>query len=103
MNSLLWVILFLPLFGALAVALLPRQEVEQCRHVGFIFALATFLVSLALLAGFDPLDGEIQLEVLVPWISSLGVNFHVGVDGISLWLVLLTTFLTPIVVAWFFG
>jgi NADH-quinone oxidoreductase subunit M len=95
---LITAILAIPLLGAVVVALLPRDEKEQCRHVGMFFSILTFLVSLGLLASFKTTEGGMQLELAVPWVKSLGIYYHVGVDGISLWLVLLTTFLTPIVI-----
>jgi len=93
----------LPLLGALVTALLPRAEERQHRHVGMLFALATFLLSLGVLAAFDPTEGGFQLSLNVTWIAALGVGFHLGVDGISLWLVLLTTFLTPLVILSTYG
>ncbi len=97
MKILLTVILVIPLIGAIAVALLPRAERRQARHMGVFFSLVTFLVSLAILPSFKNGVAGMQLEVNVPWVKSLGINFHLGIDGISLWLVLLTTVLTPIV------
>jgi len=94
---LLTVILALPLIGAIAVALLPRQEKQQIRLMGLFFSLVTFLVSLGLLAGFRATSGAMQFELDVVWVKQFGIHYHVGVDGISLWLVLLTTVLTPIV------
>jgi len=95
---LLTAIIAIPLVGAIAVALLPKSDENQCRHFGMFFSLATFAVSLALIALFKPLEGGMQLEEVYPWVPSLGIRYHVGVDGISLWLVLLTTLLTPIVI-----
>jgi len=95
---LITILLVLPLVGALAVALLPKTEEQQHRHVGMFFTLITFVTSLGLLAGFDIKNPGMQMGLDVPWVKSLGINFHVGVDGISLFLVLLTTFLTPIVI-----
>ena len=54
-----------------------------------------FLLSLALVAGFQPTPG-MQFECLRPWIPTYGIRYHVGIDGLSLWLVILTTFLTPL-------
>jgi NADH-quinone oxidoreductase subunit M len=95
---LLTVILAIPLLGAIVVALMPKHEETGCRHMGMFFSLATFATSLGMLAAFKPTEGAMQLSLKLPWVSSLGISFHVGVDGISLWLVLLTTFLTPIVI-----
>jgi NADH-quinone oxidoreductase subunit M len=94
---LLAAVLALPLLGAIVVALLPRAEEQQARHMGFFFAAASFLVSLGVLASFNPAEAGMQLELDFPWVTSLGIRFHIGVDGINLWLVLLTTLLTPIV------
>ncbi len=96
--TLLHVILGIPLLGAFAVMMMPRQEQQACRHMGMLFSVATFLVSLGLLTSFRPSLGGMQFETSYSWIKSLGINFHLGVDGISLWLVVLTTFLTPIVI-----
>ncbi|HVY36553.1 MAG TPA: NADH-quinone oxidoreductase subunit M [Polyangia bacterium] len=98
MGVLGWITL-LPLFGALLVMLVPRDEESIHRGVGFATALATFLVSLMLLGGFESSQPGFQMEVDKVWIAPLGVRFHLGVDGISLWLVLLTTFLMPLTLA----
>ncbi|HVT07166.1 MAG TPA: NADH-quinone oxidoreductase subunit M, partial [Polyangia bacterium] len=98
MGVLGWITL-LPLFGALLVMLVPRDEESIHRGVGFATALATFLVSLMLLSGFESSQPGFQMEVDKVWIAPLGVRFHLGVDGISLWLVLLTTFLMPLTLA----
>ncbi|MBW2731801.1 MAG: NADH-quinone oxidoreductase subunit M [Deltaproteobacteria bacterium] len=94
---LLIAILAIPLVGAIAVALMPRKDEQGARHMGMVFTLLTFFVSLALIAGFKISDPGMQFEFSVPWVRSLGINFHVGIDGISLWLVLLATLLGPIV------
>ncbi|PIE19454.1 MAG: Fe-S-binding domain-containing protein [Proteobacteria bacterium] len=94
---LLIALLALPLVGAIAVALMPRADERGHRHMGMVFSCLTFLVSLGLLAGFKLKTGGMQFEASYPWVKSLGINFHVGVDGISLWLVLLATVLSPIV------
>src|SRR5690606_25436634 len=95
-------ILFLPLVGALFVMFVPREERGLARGVGLGVALLTFLVSLGALAAFDRSSGAMQLVFDKAWIPFLGAHFKLGIDGISLWLVLLTTFLTPIVLlsAW---
>ncbi|MEZ4404160.1 MAG: NADH-quinone oxidoreductase subunit M [Kofleriaceae bacterium] len=90
------VILALPLLGALFVMLVPRGEATVARGVGLVVSTATFLVSLLALTYFDGKQGGYQLATDAVWIKSLGVHWKLGIDGISLWLVLLTTFLTPI-------
>jgi NADH-quinone oxidoreductase subunit M len=90
-----WVTL-LPLFGAGLVMLVPREEESIHRGLGLFTSIVTFLVSLLILYGFDPTQAGFQLEVNKVWIEPLGIRFHLGIDGISLWLVLLTTFLVPV-------
>jgi NADH-quinone oxidoreductase subunit M len=96
-SALLPAILFLPLGGAVLLMLIPREQKALHRGIGFAVALATFGVSLLILPAFKSGVTDFQLVVDKPWIDGLGAHFKVGVDGISLWLVLLTTFLTPIV------
>jgi NADH-quinone oxidoreductase subunit M len=96
-SALLSLVVFLPLFGALVVMLLPRAEEGLCRQTGLIVALVTFFVSIGIPIAFAPDVGGFQLETNWVWIASLGANYHLGIDGISLWLVMLTTFLVPIV------
>jgi NADH-quinone oxidoreductase subunit M len=95
MGLLGWVTL-LPLFGAGLVALVPREEEAVHRGLGLFTAIVTFLVSLLILGQFEPSQAGFQLEVNKSWIEALGIRFHLGIDGISLWLVLLTTFLMPL-------
>jgi len=85
----------LPLAGALAIGLLRPENGRAARGIALASSTLTFLASLYLWFEFDPALG-IQFEVQIPWMSSLGTSYHVGVDGISVLLVLLTTFLTPL-------
>ena len=97
MKALLPLILFLPALGAVFVMLIPRSETAVHRGVGLVFSGLTFVVSLALLQYFNVETGDFQIGPEMKWIPGLGAEFKLGIDGISLWLVLLTTFLTPIV------
>jgi len=90
------VILGLPLLGALFVMCTPKTENALQRGIGLIFSTATFLVSLLILSYFDKSKAGYQLVVDASWIPGLGVRFKTGIDGLSLWLVILTTFLTPL-------
>jgi NADH-quinone oxidoreductase subunit M len=99
MKHLLTVVTFLPLGGAVALMLVDRGREALLRTLALAIAVATFLISLPLYFGFDAGSAEYQFEIVARWMPTLGVGYHVGIDGISLWLVLLTTFLTPIALA----
>lgn len=91
---LLTSIIFLPLLFALIVAVLPGEKLH--RMATLIMTLIIFIFSLGILFSFDKSSAALQLVENHTWVGSLGVNYFVGIDGISLWLVILTTFLTPI-------
>jgi NADH-quinone oxidoreductase subunit M len=95
MGLLGWVAL-LPLFGAALCMLVPRDEEAIQRGLGLVTTVVTFIISLLILGGFDAGQAGFQMEVDKMWILPLGIRFHLGVDGISLWLVMLTTFLMPV-------
>ncbi len=94
--NLLDAVLWLPLAGFILVLLVPRERVRAIRQLALGISIATFALSLALLAGFDRGSAAFQYESNLPWIPSPAIRYHIGIDGISLWLVLLTTLLTPI-------
>lgn len=94
----LTVTLFLPLAGAVLLLLVPRRAEAAARGVGLLIALATFAVSLGVLTEFESGALGFQLVERAEWVPSLGLQYLVGVDGISLFLVLITTFLFPIAV-----
>jgi NADH-quinone oxidoreductase subunit M len=102
MLPLLTLIVFTPLLGALILACLPKEPVAGVRRAALVFALVPFVLSIKLLAEFQAGEGGFQLLERAGWIEAWGISYRLGVDGISLFLVLLTTFLTPIVVlaAW---
>jgi len=95
-NWLLFIVLMLPLVGALAVLAIPREEAGVARAVGLGFSAVTFLISLGILSSFDGTQSGFQLVFDKEWVPLLGARFKLGIDGISLWLVMLTTFLTPL-------
>ena len=103
--NLITIITFLPLAGAVVLLLSSvlasrgagrGSQDNLYRWIALIVTTATFFVSLGVIKGFDISVAGPQLTQKVPWIDSLGANYYVGVDGISVWLVLLTTFLMPI-------
>jgi len=81
----------LPLAGALVALVLPSNNQRFFRGFGIAVALATFLQSLLVLFAFKSGQGGFQLETNWAWVPALGIRFHLGIDGISLWLVLLST------------
>jgi len=92
----LTILIFAPVVAALVVGLLPEKRKNLVRNLAMIFSLAVFGYSVGLFLQFDPENAGLQLVENSPWIESLGIRYHLGVDGLSLYLVLLTTFLTPI-------
>jgi len=94
-GHVLTALILLPLLGAAAVAAIPRESERLQKQVALAFTTATFALSIAMLRGFVPRPG-MQFEVSRPWIPAYGISYHVGVDGLSVWLVILTTFLTPL-------
>ena len=101
-NVLLSLVVWTPMIGALLVLLLPREQVDGARRAALAFSLITFVLSLALWLGFVP-GPDFQFVEQHEWIPTWGIQYLIGIDGVSLFLVLLTTFLTPIVVLFSFG
>lgn len=93
---LLSVVIFLPVMFSVLIALWPQKS--TVRHLALGFSLIQFLASLVLLQRFDASTAALQMVEKSIWIERFGVSYFLGVDGISLMLVMLTTFLTPIVI-----
>ena len=91
-------LLAIPVMGALALMLVPRRQTQALFSLALIAGLADFLWSLIILNQFDGSKGEMQLVERIPWMPSYGIQYIVGIDGISLFLVLLTTFLMPLAI-----
>jgi NADH-quinone oxidoreductase subunit M len=94
-HYLLSVLIAAPVAAAVVIALLPRESENLQRLVGLAASLAIFIVSLQLVFDFVPGPG-FQFEHQSSWIRAYRISYHIGIDGISLWLVILTTFLTPL-------
>ena len=94
--TLLNAVLALPLLGFLAVLLLPREKEETIRRFALAVALLTFLASIGLATGLSRESQGPQFATDVIWIAFPEIHYHVGIDGLSLWLVILSTLLTPI-------
>jgi NADH-quinone oxidoreductase subunit M len=97
-SYLLSVLTFLPLAGTAALLMLRADDHLWIRRIALAISLVEFVLSLLLLRGFAPGATEYQFVELRDWIPSPPIHYHLGVDGISLFLVLLTTFLTPIAI-----
>ncbi|UCF78382.1 MAG: NADH-quinone oxidoreductase subunit M [Candidatus Eiseniibacteriota bacterium] len=91
---LITVVTFLPLLGAFLIALTNPGRVRFIRTVALVTALVDFAVCVPLLAGFDVSTPSVQFVEKHAWIDAIGSSYHVGIDGISLFLVILTSFLT---------
>jgi NADH-quinone oxidoreductase subunit M len=95
-GHVLSVIIFFPLIASLAILLLNRDDHRWLRFLAFGSSIAEFLLSLFVLPAMWRGAPGYHLEEFVHWMDSPPINYHVGMDGISLFLVLLTTFLTPL-------
>jgi NADH-quinone oxidoreductase subunit M len=98
---LLNVIVFLPIVGALALLFMPRQAPQALRRFTLAVLGVDFVASLFLLG--VPMSEGWHFQYVTEWLPSFGIRYHVAVDGISLWMVLLTTLTTPIAVLVSFG
>jgi NADH-quinone oxidoreductase subunit M len=92
---LLTVITFFPLLSVVALLLLKSDDHVWIRRIALAASVAEFAISLFLLRGFESANAGYQFQEYREWISN-SIHYHIGIDGISLFLVLLTTFLTPI-------
>ena len=95
LSLAIWTPIF---FGLFLLVLGGGESVRTVRWVALIGALAGFLVTLPLYSGFALDSAAMQFVELRPWIERFNVNYHLGVDGISLWFVLLTAFINLVVV-----
>jgi NADH-quinone oxidoreductase subunit M len=97
-TSPLTLAIALPFAGALVVALIPRGRVELHRLAALLFASGSGAITLWVLAAFDRHDAGFQFQVNRTWIADFGISWHLGVDGISLFLVVLTGLLFPLAI-----
>jgi NADH-quinone oxidoreductase subunit M len=90
------VTIFLPLAGAIVIGLIPKHNADAIRWAALAVTVATFVVSLGVLYNFEGGSGDLQIATELKWISEWGVGYVTGIDGISLWMLMLTTFLMPL-------
>src|SRR5829696_2727337 len=91
-------LVILPAVGALLMAVIPKARVELPKLVALVFSVGTGALAVWALAAFDAGDAGYQYEVNRSWIGDFGISWHLGVDGISLFLVVLTALLFPVAI-----
>ena len=96
-RNILTLVTFAPLVGALLLMVMPRRD-RDIRAIAFLVSLITFGLSVHLPVHFRRTLPDFQFSIDKAWISSPNIHYHMAIDGISLWLVVLTTFLTPLCV-----
>ena len=96
-NNILTLVTFVPAIGAVLLLFFPRRD-RDIRLFALIVSLLTFVLSLHLPAHFNRNLAGFQFDKDVAWIPTPNIHYHMGMDGISMWLVVLTTFLTPLCV-----
>jgi len=87
---------FLPLLGVPILLVARGMRDQVAKSLALVVSIATFIVSLGILGSFDSSLGGYQLVESVNWVRSFGLHYTLGIDGISLWMILLTTFLVPL-------
>ncbi len=99
MSNILSLTTFLPVLGVLLLLFIPKDSKGVLRNVAFAVTCVTFLVSLPIMTGFQT-NADFQFVENIPWIAAgpFVMRYNIGIDGISLWLVILTTFIMPIAV-----
>ncbi len=97
-NQILTLVTFFPLLGVFLLMLLPKERHDSIKSISLIVAFVTMLLSFLLYSLFDPMANGMQFEVNIPWVSSLGIHYHMGIDGISLLLLVMTTVLSVLAI-----
>ena len=96
MIGILSLQILIPLLGILAVAAIPAKEKSLMKVAAIGFSLATFIASAVMLVRFEIGTSSMQFHEKLSWIPEWGISYNIGIDGISLFLVVLTTLLTPL-------
>lgn len=95
-KHILTTIIFLPAVGALVISLISSERKNLIKFLGIFFTSITFLLSVYVFLKYQPQTTSFQFVETYPWIPSLDISYRIGIDGISLLLLVLTTFLTPV-------
>src|SRR5215468_2664154 len=96
--NILTIITFTPAVGALLLLFYNREHVRSIRAFALTITILAFVFSLHLVAHFDSSNPDFQFGIRVPWVASLGIDYSMGIDGISLFLIVLTTLLSPLAI-----
>jgi NADH-quinone oxidoreductase subunit M len=96
-GPILSIVTFLPLAGAILLIFVNKERTTLLKYIALLLTLVTFIISLALYFNFNPQTADPQFVEKGSWIG-YGIDYHIGIDGISLWLIILTTFLFPITI-----
>lgn len=95
-SYLLTYLLAVPIIGSIIILFIHKEKLHLIKYFGLAVSLIAFIISLAIYFDFDQQSGGFQFVQKFNWIKDLNISYHVGVDGLSMLLVLLTTFLTPL-------
>ena len=95
--SILTTLQLLPLFGAIVISVLPVSNAKLVKQVALAFSLLVTIVSVVMALGFKASESGLQFTETRSWISAFNINYAVGIDGMALALILMTTILVPIV------
>ena len=98
LNNLLILTVFFPLASALVIFVLPDDAKNTIKRLALLFSLVPLVLVLVMWFNYDRIDAGMQFQTMVNWFPSIGSSFHIGVDGISLAMLLLTTLLTPLAI-----
>ncbi len=97
-KEILTLVTFFPLVGVVLLMFLPKDRADSIKGFALIISFVTFLFSTWLYWMFDPLANGMQFVVNIPWVMSMGISYHMGIDGISLLLIMLTSVLTVLAI-----
>ncbi len=88
--------ILIPFIGGMFLLFINKEKVNLIKYLGLLFSAVAFVISLIIYFGFDASSSDFQFNYRYNWIENLNISFFVGIDGMSLLLVLLTTFITPL-------
>src|SRR5215831_18492108 len=97
-SNILTIITFTPAVGAVLLLFFRRGQARPIRAFALIITILTFVFSLHLIAHFDRSNPDFQFGIKIPWMPAYGIDYSMGIDGISIFLILLATLLSPLAV-----